>query len=141
MRAMLDFAIPALFTGMSFYFLKLSDRFFLLHYQGKAQVGLYTVANALAQPLYVVGMAFRMAWPQWHYAYLDDEVAHKRMIARSSTYFLALNGLFLRDHRPVPAAGHAHPAEPPLLVGRPDHLRADPLGGPVQPVLHLLGRL
>ena len=95
MRAMLDFAVPALFTGMSFYFLKLSDRFFLLHYQGKAQVGLYTVANALAQPLYVVGMAFRMAWPQWHYAYLDDEVAHKRMIARSSTYFLALNGLFL----------------------------------------------
>jgi O-antigen/teichoic acid export membrane protein len=95
MRAMLDFAVPALFTAMSFYFLKLSDRFFVLHYQGKAQVGLYTVANALAQPLYIVGMAFRMAWPQWHYAYLDDPVAHKRMIARSSTYFLAFNGLFL----------------------------------------------
>jgi O-antigen/teichoic acid export membrane protein len=95
MRSMLDFAIPALFTAMSFYLLKLSDRFFLLHYQGKAEVGLYTVANSLSQPLYIVGMAFRMAWPQWHYAYLHDEVAHKRMIARSATYFMAFNGLFL----------------------------------------------
>ena len=48
LRPMLAFAIPALFTGISFYWLKLSDRFFLLHYQGKAEVGLYTVAYSLA---------------------------------------------------------------------------------------------
>ncbi len=95
MKPMLAFAIPAMFTAISFYFLKLSDRFFLLHYQGKAEVGLYAVANSLAQPLYLVGMAFRMAWPQWHYARLHDPPAHKRMISRSSTYFMALNGLLL----------------------------------------------
>ncbi len=95
MRSMLGFAIPAMFTGLSFYFLKLSDRFFLLNFQGTAEVGLYTVANALSQPLYIVGMAFRMAWPQWHYAHLNDEAAHKHMIARSSTYFMALNGILL----------------------------------------------
>lgn len=95
MKSMLAFAIPAMFTAVSFYFLKLSDRFFLLHYQGQSEVGLYTVANSLSQPLYIVGMAFRMAWPQWHYAKLNDPVQHKRMIARSSTYFMALNALLL----------------------------------------------
>jgi len=95
LRPMLVFAVPALFTGISFYWLKLSDRFFLLHYQGKAEVGLYTVANALAQPLFIVLMAFRMAWPQWHYAKLDDPPLHRRMVARSSTYFLVLNALML----------------------------------------------
>ena len=95
MRAMLAFAIPAMFTGISFFFLKLSDRFFLLHYQGIAVVGLYTVANSLSQPLYIVGMAFRMAWPQWHYAKLNEPEKHKRMVSRSSTYFMAFNGILL----------------------------------------------
>lgn len=95
LRPMLAFAIPALFTGISFYWLKLSDRYFLLHYRGKAEVGLYTVANSLAQPLYLLLMAFRMAWPQWHYARLHEPEKHKQMIARSSTYFMVLNGAAL----------------------------------------------
>lgn len=95
MKPMLAFAVPALFTGISFYWLKLSDRFFLLHYQGKAVVGLYTVAYSLSQPLYLTLMAFRMAWPQWHYAKLHEPEKHKKMVSRSSTYFLALNALML----------------------------------------------
>ena len=95
LRPMLAFAVPALFTGVSFYWLKLSDRYFLLHYQGKATVGLYTVAYSLSQPLYLTLMAFRMAWPQWHYAKLHDPEKHKKMVSRSSTYFLALNALML----------------------------------------------
>ena len=75
---MLAFAIPALFTGVSFYWLKLSDRYFLLHYQGKSVVGLYTVAYSLSQPLYLTLMAFRMAWPQWHYAKLHEPEKHRR---------------------------------------------------------------
>ena len=95
MRSMLSFAVPAMFTAVSFFFLKLSDRFFLLHYQGIAVVGLYTVANSLSQPLYIVGMAFRMAWPQWHYAKLNEPEKHKRMVSRSSTYFMTFNGILL----------------------------------------------
>jgi len=95
MKPMLAFAVPALFTGVSFYWLKLSDRYFLLHYQGKEVVGLYTVAYSLSQPLYLTLMAFRMAWPQWHYAKLHEPAKHKLMVARSSTYFLALNALML----------------------------------------------
>ena len=95
MRSMLGFAVPAMFTAISFFFLKLSDRFFLQHYQGLAVVGLYTVANSLSQPLYIVGMAFRMAWPQWHYAKLNEPELHKRMVSRSSTYFMAFNAALL----------------------------------------------
>ncbi len=95
MKSMLGFAIPAMFTAISFYFLKLSDRFFLLHNQGKAEVGLYTVANSLSQPLYIVGMAFRMAWPQWHFAKLSEPELHKRMVSRSSTYFMLFNAILL----------------------------------------------
>ena len=95
MRPMLAFAIPALFTGISFYWLKLSDRYFLLHYQGKEVVGLYTVAYSLSQPLYLTLMAFRMAWPQWHYAKLHEPEKHRKMVSRSSTYFLALNAVML----------------------------------------------
>lgn len=95
LKPMLAFAFPALFTGISFYWLKISDRYFLLHYQGKAEVGLYTVANSVAQPLYLLLMAFRMAWPQWHYAKLHEPEKHKQMVARSSTYFMVLNGLAL----------------------------------------------
>lgn len=95
LREMLSFAVPAMFTALSFYLLKVSDRYFLLHFQGKAEVGLYTVANSLAQPLYIVGMAFRMAWPQWHYARLHDPERHKRLVARSATYFMAANGALL----------------------------------------------
>ena len=40
-------------------------------------------------------MAFRMAWPQWHYAKLNEPELHKRMVSRSSTYFMAFNALLL----------------------------------------------
>ena len=40
-------------------------------------------------------MAFRMAWPQWHYAKLHEPEKHRKMVSRSSTYFLALNALML----------------------------------------------
>jgi O-antigen/teichoic acid export membrane protein len=89
-RAMTVFALPALLNGAVFFVLKLSDRWFLMRYQGKTEVGLYTTAFQLSQPVYVAMAAFRMAWPQWHYSRLNDPVAHKKMVARSSTYFLTL---------------------------------------------------
>jgi hypothetical protein len=36
-----------------------------------------------------------MAWPQWHYARLNEPEKHKRMVSRSSTYFMAFNGILL----------------------------------------------
>ena len=88
LRRMAAFAVPAVFTGLIFFILKLSDRFFLLRYRGGAEVGLYTTAFALSQPVYLAAMAFRMAWPQWHFARLNEPERHKQLVARSSTYFI-----------------------------------------------------
>ncbi len=136
---MMAFAVPALFTGISFYWLKLSDRFFLLHYQGKAEVGLYTVANALAQPLFLVLMAFRMAWPQWHYAKLDDP-------DRAPSPRGPQLDLLPQPERPRPgaarrhpAAPHPRPAEPQVLERRAGDLRPRRVHHAVRRVLHLLG--
>ncbi len=95
--AMLGMAIPALLTGSMFFFLKLSDRWIIMQYPqwGKTEVGLYTAAFQLSQPVYLVLAAFQMAWPQWHYARLGDPVEHKRMVARSGTYFMALCTLLM----------------------------------------------
>jgi O-antigen/teichoic acid export membrane protein len=89
---MLGMAIPALITGSIFFFLKLSDRWILMRYPqwGTAEVGLYTAAFQLSQPVYVVMTAFNLAWPQWHYSRLSNPVEHKKLVARSGTYFIAL---------------------------------------------------
>jgi O-antigen/teichoic acid export membrane protein len=87
-KRMTAFAVPAVFSGLIFFLLKLSDRFFLMRYWGKAEVGVYTAAFTISQPVYMVMSAFRMAWPQWHFAKLHEPEKHKRMVARSSTYFL-----------------------------------------------------
>jgi len=88
LRPMFAFAIPAVFTGLVFFLLKLSDRFFLMRYRGQKEVGLYTAAFTISQPVYLAMTAFRMAWPQWHYARLHEPERHKQLVARSSTYFL-----------------------------------------------------
>jgi len=94
-RNMLAMALPATTTGLVFFILKFSDRYFVMRYWGQAQVGLYTTANTLAQPIYLALVAFNLAWPQWHYAHLKDEAKHKRMVADSATYFLLLCVLLL----------------------------------------------
>jgi len=95
MWAMTAFAFPALLNGAIFFVLKLSDRWFLMRYWGKTEVGLYTTAFQLSQPVYVAAAAFRMAWPQWHYAKLSKPAEHKQLVARSSTYFMVLSTILL----------------------------------------------
>ena len=124
MRAMLAFAVPALFTGVSFYWLKLSDRFFLLHYQGKAEVGLYTVANSLSQPLYLVMMAFRLAWPQWHYAQLQRPRAAQAHGGAQLDLLHRPQRAGARRSGRLHAPPRPHAREQQLLGGRTDHLRA-----------------
>ena len=96
MKPMLAFAIPALFTGISFFFLKLSDRFFLLHYQGKAVVGLYTVAYSLSAAAvhHRHGVPHGLAAVALRQAERAGE-AQAAWSSRSSTYFMALNALML----------------------------------------------
>lgn len=104
MGAMMDFAWPAIFSTLSFYVLRLADRYFFVRFSTIAELGLYTVAQSLSQPVYLVMMAFRMAWPQWHFAKLKEPELHKQMVARSSTYFLGFclfMGAFMGVFMPI----------------------------------------
>ena len=120
LREMTAFALPALLNGVIFFVLKLSDRWFLMRYWGKTEVGLYTTAFQLSQPAYVAAAAFRMAWPQWHYAKLNDPETHKRLVSRSSTYFMALSAFLLA------ATGVFMPLIIRLLLARPSYWSVGP---------------
>jgi O-antigen/teichoic acid export membrane protein len=62
LKAMVAFALPLVPGGLLFFFMNQGDRFFLLHFDGKAAVGTYTLGYKLAMigrilsvtPLYMV---------------------------------------------------------------------------------------
>ncbi len=51
-RAGLAFSVPMMVPGLSFYVLKLADRFILSHYRSLADVGLYSFAYGLLNTIY-----------------------------------------------------------------------------------------
>jgi O-antigen/teichoic acid export membrane protein len=89
-KEMLAFASASLFGSVAFYVLNYSDRYFVRVFTDIVQVGLYSSAFMLAQPVYFAMNSFRLAWPQWHYSLLHDPPRHKRLVARGFTYFCLL---------------------------------------------------
>jgi O-antigen/teichoic acid export membrane protein len=85
-REMIAFAWPTIVSGLAFYALNLADRFFVKHYHGAADTGLYGAAFRYSQVVVVGVFAFRMGWPQWHYSWLRSE-RHPEMVARGAAYF------------------------------------------------------
>ena len=85
-REMVSFAWPGVIGGVSFYAINLLDRFFVKHYHGLADTGLYGAAFRYAQVVLVAVMAFRMGWPQWHYSWLHSG-RHPEMVARGANYY------------------------------------------------------
>lgn len=51
-RAALAFSLPMIVPGLSFYMLKLADRFLLAYYHGLSEAGLYSFAASLVNTLY-----------------------------------------------------------------------------------------
>ena len=84
---MLSFAWPGILGGLAFYALGLLDRFFVNHYHGRADTGLYGVAFRYSQVVLVAVLAFRMGWAPWHYPWLRSG-RHPEMVARGAGYFL-----------------------------------------------------
>ena len=92
-REMLAFAWPTVVGGLAFYALGLLDRFFVRHFHGLADAGLYGTAFRYSQVVIVGVFAFRMGWPQWHYSWLRTG-RHPEMVARGANYyFLAIGFL------------------------------------------------
>jgi O-antigen/teichoic acid export membrane protein len=87
-REMIGFGWPLIVGAFAFYALNLADRFFIRHYHGLADNGLYGVAFRYSQVVLVGVFAFRMGWPQWHYSWLDSD-RHPEMVARGANWFAA----------------------------------------------------
>jgi O-antigen/teichoic acid export membrane protein len=87
-REMIAFGWPLIVGAFAFYALNLADRFFIRHYHGLADNGLYGVAFRYSQVVLVGVFAFRMGWPQWHYSWLDSD-RHPEMVARGANWFAA----------------------------------------------------
>jgi O-antigen/teichoic acid export membrane protein len=91
-REMVAFAWPGILSGVAFYAINLIDRFFVKHYHGLADTGLYGVAFRYSQVVLIVVLAFRMGWPQWHYSWLHSG-RHPQMLARGGNFFFFAAGM------------------------------------------------
>ena len=93
-REMVAFGWPTIVSAFSFYALNLLDRFFVKHYHGAAETGLYGVAFRYSQIVLIGVFAFRMGWPQWHYSWLNTD-RHPQMVARGASWFFGALGFLV----------------------------------------------
>jgi O-antigen/teichoic acid export membrane protein len=93
-REMLSFAWPGVIGGVAFYAINFADRFFVRHYHGLADAGVYDVAYRYAQIVLLAVIAFRMGWPQWHYSWLHTD-RHPQMVSRGVNYYFVVVGFLV----------------------------------------------
>ena len=93
-REMVSFAWPGIIGGLAFYALNLLDRFFIQHYHGLADSGLYGIAFRYSQIVIVAVFAFRLGWAPWHYPWLNTD-KHPKMVARGATYYFFVIGFLV----------------------------------------------
>ena len=93
-REMVAFAWPGVIGGLAFFGLTLVDRFFVNHYHGLADSGLYGAAYRFSQVVLVAVMAFRLGWTQWHYSWLHTG-RHEQLVARGANYYFFATGLLV----------------------------------------------
>jgi O-antigen/teichoic acid export membrane protein len=91
---MIHFAWPGIIGGLAFYALGYLDRFFVRHYHGDADTGLYEIAFRYAQIVVVAVLAFRMGWTPWHYPWLRSG-RHPQMVARGAAYYFFVTGFLV----------------------------------------------
>ena len=88
---MIQFAWPGIIGGLAFYGMNMLDRFFIRHYHGLADAGLYGVAFRYSQVVVVAVLAFRMGWTPWHYPWLRSG-RHPQMVSRGGSYYFFATG-------------------------------------------------
>ena len=91
-REMIPSPGPGSSAALAFYALGLLDRFFVKHYHGLADTGLYGVAFRYSQVVVVAVLAFRMGWTPWHYPWLRSGRHHADGRARSALYYFFATG-------------------------------------------------
>ena len=113
---MIQFAWPGIIGGLAFYGLNLLDRFFVKHYHGLADAGLYGVAFRYSQVVVVAVLAFRMGWTPWHYPWLRSG-RHPQMVVARRELLLLRDRLPRRRRLGLDPAGLS-PAHARELLGR-----------------------
>ncbi|HLY93440.1 MAG TPA: oligosaccharide flippase family protein, partial [Gaiellaceae bacterium] len=87
-RSMQRFGMPLVPSALALWAINFVDRLFVAHYNGRAEVGVYSVAIRVGSVITFVMLAFRTAWPAFAYSIEDDREA-KRTYAFVLTYLLA----------------------------------------------------
>jgi O-antigen/teichoic acid export membrane protein len=93
-REMLGFSWPPILSGAAFYALNFLNRFFVAHYHGTADTGLFGAAFRYSQVVVVGVFAFSMGWSQWHFSWLHSG-RHPRMVSRGANYYFFAVGFLV----------------------------------------------
>jgi O-antigen/teichoic acid export membrane protein len=88
-RKMQKFGMPLVPAALALWAINFIDREFIVWYNGKAEVGVYSAAIKIASVVTFVMIAFRTAWPAFAYSIEDDGEA-RRTYSFVLTYLLAL---------------------------------------------------
>jgi O-antigen/teichoic acid export membrane protein len=89
LRAMQRFGWPLVPSALALIAINFSDRVFIAHLSGLAEVGKYELGVRIASAMVLLLSAFRLAWPGFAYS-IDDEGEAKSTYAFVLTYLVAL---------------------------------------------------
>ena len=87
LREMQRFGLPLVPAALALIAINFSDRFFLSHFVGLDEVGVYEMGMRVASAMVLLLTAFRMAWPAFAYSIEDDDEA-RRTYAFVLTYLV-----------------------------------------------------
>lgn len=97
-KKMLKFGFPLIWAGLSTWVFNSIDRFFLLHYRNLEEVGYYSIANTLSQPVLLINMAVQMSFGVLFFKMYNEEVEEEKPKSKEmavETYNIFLYGSVL----------------------------------------------
>jgi O-antigen/teichoic acid export membrane protein len=89
LRAMNRFGLPLVPAALMLWVINFVNRFFLAHFDGQSEVGLYSLAVRISSVIIFLMAAFQLAWPAFAYSIKDDGEA-KRTYSYVLTYLLLI---------------------------------------------------
>jgi O-antigen/teichoic acid export membrane protein len=90
LREMLRFGVPLIPAGLAMWVLNSSDRYFLNHFFGTADVGIYNVGYRVGSLITLVVGAVQLAYSRFVFSIYNDRNDAKYYFKKISTYFYLL---------------------------------------------------
>ena len=78
MRSMLVFSLPLLISGLAYWGLSASDRFFIKELSGLSELAVYSIAVSIASSIFVVSTIFSTIWHPIVYKWIDEGLDVKK---------------------------------------------------------------